>query len=70
MARQDLLLFDEAIEVTVETVATRYDDERDVTVLEDTGQPLVLSKGRPPTSSKTLAAPADDDPDYESVACY
>jgi hypothetical protein len=47
-----------------------YDDSRDVNMHWETGEPLATARSRPPTMSKTMARPGDDDPEAGQHRCY
>lgn len=49
-----------------------YDEKRKINITMVNGKkyPLISLEMSPPTQSKTLADPGDDDPDPEDERCY
>lgn len=63
------LLLTRVHEVAVNSIPVKYCHKRDLSIVEATGEPFVLSQAAP-TYSKTAARPGDDDPDPGQDRCY
>lgn len=69
MNRQRAFLMTKAEMIPAVENPSKYKEELDMSVVESTGEPIVLS-ALGITHSKTEAYPGDDDPDPGKEKCY
>lgn len=72
MATKRAFLLSKAHRFDLENVQDSYDERQQLNVVEQSGEmrPVVCGGEFGQTMSKTYAAPGDDDPDPEDLACY
>ncbi len=72
MAKLRSYLMSRAKELAPVSTEATYDEKRQLNVLgvASGSVPLILADVCPPTHSKTMAAPGDDDPDEDDERCY
>lgn len=65
-------LLDKAVRIPMKESIGEYDSARSLNVTAEHGRqvPVVSVVGAPPTHSKTMCAPGDDDPDPGQERCY
>lgn len=72
MSLKQVFLLSKAHTYDLQYFANYYDEELCLNVINENGEkiPLVSREMNPPTESKTMAMPGDDDPDPEDERCY
>ena len=72
MDRKKVFLLSAAHDLEMKPPEGFYDVNKGINVKVDRGQimPVVCLEMAPPTESKTMAAPGDDDPDPDDERCY
>jgi hypothetical protein len=70
--KKSAYLLHNSIELPLKKPMGEYDPAESLNIVMSEGMqiPLVAIAGAPPTHSKTLAAPGDDDPEYGQELCY